>query len=180
MFHVNHIEPATEFEADSLEMTNFLKVKFCMQRDAGKLFPVNAGDDNAVAEIAGVDNQFLQEKRADAAPVILVMDINGVLNGVPVSRSLVISRKRASADHLAVRCRGDDHRVFVAMVIEPLPPAFEWLWFFLIGACRMEHVVVVNVVDRDQVGFGGRAKSKRIVHFHVHRFEGVSVDTTTA
>src|ERR1700722_9816178 len=83
-FHIDHIEPATEFKADLLGVADFFEVKFSVQPDAGGLFSVNAGDDNAVAEIVGVDNQFPEYMRADAAPVVLVMDINGVLNGTPV------------------------------------------------------------------------------------------------
>ena len=47
--------------------------------------------------------------------------------------------------------------MFGRVPAEPLPPGVEGFRLFLIGAGGMEHVMVVNVVDRSQVGFGGRA-----------------------
>src|ERR1039457_302911 len=75
-FHIDHIEPATELEADLLQMPDLLKVKLRVQRQTGGLLGINAGDDGVMAEPAGADNQFLQQQRADAEPVLLVMHID--------------------------------------------------------------------------------------------------------
>ena len=43
------------------------------------------------------------------------------------------------------------------MMTEPSPPRFERFRFFLIRAGRIQHVVIVNVIDGGQIRFGGRA-----------------------
>ena len=92
-FHVDDIEPLVEFEADLLEMADLFKVEPGVQGDASGLPSVNGGDDGAVAEMAGADNQVLEEMFSDAAPVELVMDINRILNRMPVGTARVIGRK---------------------------------------------------------------------------------------
>ena len=92
-FHIDHIEPATELEADLLEMSDLFKPEPRVQSDAGGLLSVHAGDDGVVAEAARANNQVLQQKRADAVPLVLVADIKRIFNRVPVSRALVKSRK---------------------------------------------------------------------------------------
>jgi len=66
-FHIDHVEPAAELEADLLHVADLLKVKLRVQRDTGGLVCVNAGNDGVIAEIAGVDDLIPQQPRADAA-----------------------------------------------------------------------------------------------------------------
>src|SRR5690349_21757015 len=39
------------------------------------------------------------------------------------------------------------------VTMKPLLPRFQFLWLFLIGASRVLHVMVVDVVDGDEVDF---------------------------
>ncbi len=75
-------------------MTDRLKVKFRVQRDTARLVRVSAGDDGVMAEVAGVNDQFLQPQRADAAPVMLVIDSDRVLSVFFVVESMFIGEGR--------------------------------------------------------------------------------------
>ena len=48
------------------------------------------------------------------------------------------------------------------MMGEPVLSALEWFGFFLVGAGRMEDVMIVNVVDDVEIGFGRGTNSDGI------------------
>src|SRR3984885_1670341 len=75
-FHVNHVKQAAEFEADFFEAAHLFKFEFRVQGDAAFLFTVGTSDNYMMAEFAGAENEFLQQQRTDALPMVFVMDIN--------------------------------------------------------------------------------------------------------
>jgi hypothetical protein len=82
--HVDHIEPAAELEADLLEMTDFLELEFRVKLNAGSLICVNSRDNDAVFQGAGAGNQFLEEQRANAESLVLVVNVDGIFDGASI------------------------------------------------------------------------------------------------
>lgn len=78
--------------------------------------------------------------------MVLVMNIDGVLDRPTIGAAGVISGERAPTDDFVIR-DGDGDRMFVAVVDEPMLTAFQRLGLFLIGAGRVEYVMIVDVVD---------------------------------
>ena len=54
--HINDVEPAIELEADSLEVSDFFKVKLFVQGDTARLLRINSRDDGMMAELPGADD----------------------------------------------------------------------------------------------------------------------------
>jgi hypothetical protein len=55
-FHVDDVQPAAEFKTDTVEASDFLKMKFRVHRDAGGLFFVNSGNNDTVPQAAAARN----------------------------------------------------------------------------------------------------------------------------
>ena len=78
--HVNHVQPASELVADLLEAADVLEAEPFVQRDAGGLIAVDAGDDVSMIKRTGAIDQVLQDQAADALAMIVVMDVDGVFD----------------------------------------------------------------------------------------------------
>jgi len=93
--------------------------------------------------------------------MVLMMDINGVLDCAAVGAASVISRKRTPTNYIVV-FDGNRNRVFGSVMREPVMSALERFKLFLIGAGGVEDVMIVNVVDDLEIGFGGWTNFDRI------------------
>src|SRR6267143_6853784 len=105
-------------------MTTFLEVEFCVQSDAARLVPVYSCDDRAVPKAPGAVDQLLKEQRPDALPMVLVMDIDRILDRVPVGAPWMIGGERTPADHPTIQdC--DDHGMSLPMMPKPFMPTLQ-------------------------------------------------------
>lgn len=88
--------------------------------------------------------------------MVLMMDIDGVLDGAPIGAAGMVRGERAPTDDLVV-LDGDGDGMFGAVMSEPMVAALEWLRLFLISASGGEDVMIVDVVDGLEIGFDGKA-----------------------
>src|SRR5579872_1252338 len=94
---------------------------------------------------------------------MLVVNIDGILDRMPVCGALVINRERSPPDHLPIRF-GDNHRMFFSVRFEPVAAAFNRLRLLLVGAGGLQDVMIVNVINRGQIGFSGWPDAARNFH----------------
>src|ERR1041385_2391771 len=123
-----------------------------MQSDTARLIGVDGRDNCPMTGFASASDEVFEKKGTDSAAVVVVMEIDRVFDGMSISATRMISRERAPADDFTF-FEGNRDRVFRTVVGEPGPPTFNRLRLFLIGAGRVEDVMVINVIDCYQIGF---------------------------
>ena len=67
-------------------MRDLLKSKPRMQRHAGRLLAVDAGDDRVMSDPAGPLDQIRKDRRPDPAAMKFVMNVNRIFDGEAIRR----------------------------------------------------------------------------------------------
>ena len=124
-----------------------------MNANAGRLLGVDSRDDAAMADGARALNQIGEDRAPDAAAVQIVADVHRVLDREPIRASPAEFVQGSPANEFAVEHGDGDWMPLAVAAEEPLSPLLDRLGLFLICAGGGVDVVVVNVVDRGEVGF---------------------------
>src|SRR5262249_11255939 len=111
---------------------------------------------------------------ADSEPANVLVDIDGMLDGVAIAVEGAPVAVGGIARHLALAFRNDDRKAPRLASLEPLQPVLDIDQRLVPDRRRVLHGVVVDVADERQVGLGGVAQRHALVHAMLHAVEGFS------
>jgi hypothetical protein len=123
---VDGVEGAVEFEAGVFEAAGFDETGGAVEAEAWFLVGGDDGNDGAMAEGAGAMHEIVQEHFAQAAALVVGVDVEGVFDGEPPAGARVKGTERAPGeDVIILLIDGDGDGMLGGAVGEPALAFFE-------------------------------------------------------
>lgn len=160
---VGDIQPAAELEAHAAQAACVGETQGAMKGEAGKLVGGNHGDHLAMAQPAGALEEVHQQRPANAAAVMVGMHVQRIFHREAIgAASMEAAQGSPTHDRPGVADGCHRHGMLLIMLRKPRRPLGARRRLLLIGTGGMQDIMVVNVVDRFQIGGGGGANFQQL------------------
>jgi len=147
------VEPAIEFEASLLDGAGVSETEFLVESDAAVVFGVNDTDEGVVILFGGAGDEAVHQLLSDVAAAMRVVDVNGVFDGVFVSRPGAEGAVAGEAEEQAiVSDRADDGESAFALGLEPRAHVVQRARLVIVKRGGVDDGVVEDIEDGRGVG----------------------------
>ena len=155
--HVNHIQNFPKFAPHAEKPAGFRESKACMQGDAALLVRGDGRNDRPEPGGTGAPDQFLQNKPPQSPALVLMADIHRVFHRAREGLAFVKRRETAPRRNAPAGFR-HHHRMLWPAPGKPCPAALLCRGHDLIGTRGGQNIMIVDGIDRREVGGGGIAQ----------------------